>query len=360
MKADLERRKHEALVVAQYVFFISAIMYFGRSILVPIAYAMLISFILYPMCTWLERRGASRMTAIIIAMVILSVPILTLLLILVKQLLDFGEEWGYLQPKLKAAFVSIQQYLTNSLGVSISQQKEWIEKLPSQLLGNAVALIKGTISVSASTMVMAIIIPVYTVLILFYRNVWKALVCKLLPSESTASITNMIALTIDAYYNFVKGMGIVYLAVGMLNSIGLLLLDVPHAFLFGFIASILTFVPYVGIMVGALLPITISWITHDSLWYPLGVIGVFTVVQYLEANIIFPLAVSNKLKVNTMAVLLSIFLGGALWGISGMILFVPFVGILKLIADSNPRWSAVSIALGTSIAASAADKPDVQ
>jgi predicted PurR-regulated permease PerM len=127
----------------------------------------------------------------------------------------------------------------------------------------------------------------------------------------------------------------------------LLLLGVPHPVLFGFIASILTFVPYVGIIIGSLLPIAMAWTTYDSVWYAIGVVGVFTFVQYLEANVIFPVAVSNRLKVNTLVVLLAIFVGGVLWGVSGMILFVPFVGIAKLIADHNHRLKTLSMLLGT-------------
>ena len=142
-------------------------------------------------------------------------------------------------------------------------------------------------------------------------------------------------------------MALVYLIVGSLNSVGLLLLGVPHAILFGFIASILTFIPYVGIIVGSLLPMAMSWITYDSVWYPLGVVAIFTFVQYLEANVIFPLAVSSRLNVNTLVMLLAIFAGGILWGMAGMILFVPFAGIAKLIADHNPRWKTISLMLGT-------------
>ena len=66
------------------------------------------------------------------------------------------------------------------------------------------------------------------------------------PHIDKARIREILKLTIDTYYNFIKGMAIVYIIVGILNSVGLLILGVPHAILFGFIASILTFIPYVG------------------------------------------------------------------------------------------------------------------
>ena len=172
------------------------------------------------------------------------------------------------------------------------------------------------------------------------------IIYRVFPSQNKGSLQEIISLTINTYYNFIKGMALVYLLVGILNSIGLLVLGIPHAILFGFIASILTFVPYVGIMAGSLLPIAIAWITHDSIWYPIGIIGVFAFVQYLEANVIFPLAVSNRLNVNTLVMLVAIFAGSILWGLAGMILFVPFVGIAKLIADHNPEWRTLSMILG--------------
>jgi predicted PurR-regulated permease PerM len=222
----------------------------------------------------------------------------------------------------------------------------WSSKIVDQSGGSILQFLKGTASASIFSFVLLILVPVYTVLILYYRNYWMKIIYRLFPSETQKSLQEIISLTINAYYNFIKGMGIVYLVVGTLNSIGLLVLGVSHAILFGFIASILTFVPYIGIIVGSLLPITMAWITYDSIWYPVGIIGIFTVVQYLEANIIFPMAVSHRLNVNTLVMLLSIFIGGLLWGMAGMILFVPFIGIAKLIADHNPKWEIVSMILG--------------
>lgn len=344
---DRHRPGGSALTTIQYILFGSLLLYFGREIFIPLAYAALISFVLYPLCSWLERKGMGRMSAIGTGIGLLTVLLLLLVGVLVNQVSNFTGEWHELKPRLAGALASLREFLSGSLSMSQEQQDDWLTQLPDALSAGLMTLIKGTISFSASSLVMAILIPVYVVLILYHRQLWKLLLCRLLPGETPETVTRMISLTIDTYYNFVKGMGVVYLMVGILNSLGLLLLGIPHAFLFGFIASILTFIPYIGIIVGASLPIAIAWITYDSIWYPVGVVAVFTFVQYLEANVIFPFAVSSRLKVNTMAVLLAIFVGGLLWGVSGMILFVPFVGILKLIADSNPRWQTLSMALGT-------------
>ena len=78
----------------------------------------------------------------------------------------------------------------------------------------------------------------------------------------------------------------------------------------------------------------------------MGVIGVLAVVQYLEANLIFPKVVGSKLGLNTMASLVIIFAGGLLWGVAGMILLLPLASILKLVSEEVADWEALSLLLG--------------
>ena len=328
-----------------YVVYGSVILYFGRNIFIPISFALLISFVIYPVCVWFEKKGFGRLMATMLAMGLLMLSGLFLVALLVYQFIGFLEEWPVIQGKFSQAVADISEMIT-ALGFSKEKQADLISKVSDHSGGNLLSLIENAISASTFSIVVLLLIPVYSVLILYYREYWVRILIRLFPSEKKESLREILTLTIKAYYNFIKGMAIVYIAVGTLNSVGLLVLGVPHAILFGFIASILTFIPYVGIIVGSLLPVTIAWITYDSIWYPIGIIGVFTFVQYLEANVIFPFAVSNRLNVNTLVMLVAIFCGGVLWGMAGMILFVPFVGIAKLIADHNPKWKTASMILG--------------
>lgn len=331
----------------QYAVYGSLILYFGRNIFIPISFALLISFILYPVCAWLERKGIGRLSAILIPLSVLILIGLLVVALLVYQFVGFMEEWPIIQDKLIHAVSAFRQTLNEALGLSLTNQQLVFSKVTEQSGSMLMDIFRNTLSASAFSLLLLILIPIYAVLILFYRHTWMKVLGRLFPTERTESLHRMISLTIQSYYNFIKGMAIVYLAVGVLNSIGLLLLGVPHAILFGFIVAILTFIPYVGIIIGSLLPIAMAWITYDSMWYPVGVVAIFTFVQYLEANVIFPLAVSNKLNVNTLVMLLAIFAGGVLWGMAGMILFVPFIGIAKLIADHNPTWKNLSMILGS-------------
>ena len=340
-------REAHPLTLLLYIIAVSFILYFGRDVFIPVAFALLIGFVLYPPCVWMEKRGLGRMTAIIISVAILMVLVLAVVALLIVQFFDFLKEWPALQSKLSNSMQQLSTVIIESFGISLDTQVHWLSQAGDQAVGSLMTLAQQAITFSAFSIVMLILIPVYAVLILYYRHLWTEILYRVFRKEHKENIREILYLTVKAYSNFLKGMGIVYLIVGTLNSIGLLLLGVPHAILFGFIASVLTFIPYVGILVGALLPMGMAWITYDSIWYPIGIVAIFTFVQYLEANIIFPFAVSNRLHVNTLVVLVAIFTGGLLWGVAGMILFIPFVGIIKLIADHNPKLKTLAMALGT-------------
>jgi predicted PurR-regulated permease PerM len=237
-------------------------------------------------------------------------------------------------------------FFADQLDISNEKQTMFLENAVNNSGTEAISLLKITLSSLSESLFYLLIIPVFSFLILYYRQLLVRVLNELFPPEKKKLIHEILIETIHAYHDFIKGMLLVYLIVGMLNSIGLLLIGVPHPFLFGFTASILTFIPYVGIIASSLLPIMISWITHNSIWYPIGVIAIFSFVQILEAYIIFPWAVGNRLKINTLVIITMIILGGILWGAAGMILFIPFTSIAKLISDRTESLKTLSILLG--------------
>lgn len=341
MKASI---KFNSLNSIQILVFISIILYFGRTIFIPFSFSLLISFILYPICKWLEKKGINRVFAILIPLFILTILFIGLLLLLYIQVKLISNEWPSIHIKITETTTQLAKYIEDIFGVNSANQLTYINNSLSSL--SVFPIVKSIAFSFFETAINLILLPLLSALILFYRSILVNVVYQLFPSSFKRSIQEILIETIHEYYNFIKGMILVYLIVGLLNSIGLFIIGVPHAFLFGFIASILTFIPYVGIVISSILPIVVSWITFNSIWYPIGVIVVFTIVQALEAYLIFPLAVGKRLKINTLVIIVVIFLGELFWGAAGMILFIPYTSILKLIADRSENLKALSLLLG--------------
>jgi predicted PurR-regulated permease PerM len=342
----LPESKSQYLSIMKYTLYGSLILYLGRDLFIPLSFAALISFILYPICAWLERKKIGRASAIFISLLLLLLLTSIVFFLLAQQFTLFLNEWPTIRLKMSDLVTEVTRSLVNYYSITEAQQEKWIQELAGRVINFMVDGLPSVIGASIYSSALLIMVPIFAALILYYRYRLVEIIFYLFPQEKKEELRNLLSLTIGAYYNFIKGMAIVYLTVGILNSIGLLVIGVPHAIFFGFVAAVLTFIPYIGIMVGSLLPIAMAWITFNSVWYPLAVILVFTIVQYLEANLIFPLAVSNRLNINTLATLVAIVAGGIIWGVSGMILFVPFAGILKLISDRHPKMKIWSLMIG--------------
>ncbi|MDX5347188.1 MAG: AI-2E family transporter [Hymenobacteraceae bacterium] len=339
-------RPPDYLRVLLYTVLIGVVLYVGQTLLVPLSFAILISFVLYPICKWLEAHKVPRSLAIGLCLLLLLVLLAGLVVLLIQQFLQFTEEWPMLQTKLFGLLNSFSQFLSEQLNVTLEKQTTWLENMLMSGAQQFIPVARQVLYSSAVGLVMLILIPFYAALILYYREQLAASLISFFPDTQNNKIRIILQQTITTYYNFIKGMAIVYLVVGVLNVVGLLIIGIPHALLFGIVASLLTFIPYVGITLGSLLPITVAWLTFDSVWYPLGVVAVFTFVQYLEANVIFPVAVSYRLQVNTLFMILAIIAGGIIWGAAGMILFVPFLAIVKLVADKTEGMETISQLLG--------------
>ncbi len=339
-------RRFSVIEILQFMVLVCVLLYFGKTLLIPLSFAMLISFILYPVCQWMEKKGISKVIAIFISIFGVMLFFAAVIYLLFTQIVAFSNEWQIFKVKLLETVNQLSALLAEQFDISDEKQMNFLKNLVNNSGTQAISLLKITLYSISESLFYLLIIPVYSVLILYYRQLLVNVLYHVFPLEKKESIREILVETIHAYYNFIKGMLVVYLIVGLLNSIGLYLIGVPHPFLFGFIASILTFIPYVGIIISSLLPITISWITFNSIWYPIGVILVFSFVQVLEAYVIFPFAVGSRLKINTLIILLVVILGGILWGAAGMILFIPLISIVKLIADRTKGLKTLSILLG--------------
>lgn len=330
----------------QIIVFGAIILYFGRPLFVPVAYSLFISLVLYPVCKWLEQHRWPRSLAITAGLLIVVILFGMMIYLLLIQINVLRQDLPQLLEKIKPAINELQQWIASTFNISLTAQNEWWQQQIHNFSNSASSILQSTITATAGGLFTLFLIPVYAALLLYNREVFVQFLAQLTGSRYSKQLQIVLRATTHTYFNFIKGMVMVYIIVGVLNSIGLMALGIPHAILFGMLTAVMTIIPYFGIFVSALLPITVAWVTKGSIWYPIGVVAVFSFVQYLEANLIFPKVVATQLKVSTWATLIAIVAGGLLWGVSGMILFIPFIGVLKIVSENIPGWEALNIILG--------------
>lgn len=319
-----------------------AVLYFGQALFIPMSYGLLVSMILYPVCLRLEHRGWPRSMAIAAGLAIVILLFLILIGLLIFQLNYFLKDTPELMAKLKPALQQLQHSVETKFNQPHEAPDQWWLQL-SAIFSNSFQRFTLSIFKSGQASISIFLIPVFAALFLYSRHAFVEFLKSITSARYKQQIPFILNEVVHTYHNFILGMIKVYVVVGVLNSIGLLALGIRHAILFGMLTAIMTIIPYIGIIISAMLPISVALITKDSIWYAVGVVAVFAFVQYLEANVIFPGLVAAQLKVSTWATLVAIIAGGIIWGISGMILFIPFIGIVRLTLDHIPECEPLKI-----------------
>jgi len=332
----------------QVVLFTIILLYVGRSLFTPLFFGLLVALLLYPLCHWLEKKHWPRSLAIGLLLSLIVLVFLILISLLVIEMNTFIQDIPQISIKLTLLADNFQNWIEQTYGMARNTQSGWIDKIISNTVNNLTAIIMGLLNSTVSVVFMLVMIPVYAALFLYHRGTFVQFLEGLVEEKLRPQIQTILRQSILSYFKYVKGTFFVYCLVGILNTICLFILGIENALLYGMLTSFMMVIPYVGIFISASIPVSIALVTKDSAWYPVAVIAVFAAIQFLESYVIFPRVVGAELNLSTWATLIAIIAGTLLWGLSGMILFTPFLAILKIISDNIPEWKSLNILLSRS------------
>lgn len=309
-------------------------LYILQGILIPLAISIVLSMLLYPVAAWFEQRRFSRFWAVMSTILLFTAILVGLMILASYQVASFSEMVPQMVNKLQIVFEKLQIWATKAFGVGPKRQIAELQKYGQEALKNGSSLVTSALSATTNTLGNAVIMPVYVFFLLYYRDFFRIFFHKVFSNTRKYVIDGVLHRIYEAVKGYWAGILTVTLIVGALNSVGLLLLGIDYAIFFGFFAAVLLIIPYIGILIGAILPIIVAVATKDSLMYAAGVAGLFFFIQILEGNFITPYIVGSKISINPLAAILALLFGATLWGISGMVLSLPIVAILKVIFDS--------------------------
>jgi predicted PurR-regulated permease PerM len=148
---------------------------------------------------------------------------------------------------------------------------------------------------------------------------------------------------------YLRGIFLDVVILSVLNSTGFLILGLPHAILFGVLAALLNIIPYIGVLIGSILPILMAFLTKDSMTYPLAVLGICFFVQFLDNNFITPYVVGSSVSINPLTATLALVGSSLIWGIPGMILCLPLTGMAKVVCDNVESLKPYGFLIGEEV-----------
>lgn len=317
-----------------------------RDILTPICFSVMLAILLNRLVIKLERFKISKFWAILISVLLAFFVIAGIAYFISSQILSFGDDLPLLKKKFILLFSRFQQSLQNTLGFNMKQQDQWIAEAEvgmKPLIGQALGTVAGTFG-------LLFLLPVYTFLLLYYKSLFLKFLYEIFGDSDTVKVAEVLQETKGAVQHYMIGLLREGIVVALLNTTALFLLGVKYAVLLGIMAALLNLLPYIGGVIAILLPVIVATITKEGIQTQLGVTAAFLFIQFIDNHILIPLIVSSKVQINAFISIVIVLLGGALWGISGMFLSIPFIGILKIIFDRIDELKPWGKLLGTEVA----------
>ena len=329
------------------VFAFFAVLILAKSVLIPLALALLISFILFPLVKKLEAWGLNSILAAFVS-------IFTVILILVggiflfsTQIIELSKEFTHFQDKIINAFTDLTLYINQNVSFLPDLKKnELFDRIKDWLNGSIGSLVKQTFSNTATFLAGLLATIIFTFLILIYREGLIKAFSAFSPEDKRKRVIKMFKSVQQVGQKYLFGMLILIIVIGLANSIGLLIIGIENPFLFGFLGAVLAIIPYIGTASGAIIPIMYAFITYNSLWMVIAVAILFWAVQLISDNFLSPKIVGGSMKINALTAILSLIVGAMVWGVAGMILFLPFAAMLKIVCEEYEELKAIALLIG--------------
>ena len=297
------------------------------------ALPILIAVVLHPIVNFFVGIGTNRIIAIAIVLLISFIVIGLFATLIFSQLNRFSESWPLLVEKFTEIINEIIIWASRYFDISTKEIIGWIAETKTNLINNIGAVIGTTLINVGSMLALVLILPVYIFLILYYQPILLEFFHRLFGADNRAEVVGIISQIKTLIQRYLIGLSIEVVIVATMFSVGLLILGIEYAIILGVIGALLNLIPYLGAIMGAVLPMLIAIATKPSPWAAVLVLALYIVVQFIDNNYIVPKIVASQVKISVLVSLTAVLAFGMVWGIPGMFIAIPLTGIMKLIFD---------------------------
>lgn len=318
----------------------------GQTILAPLLTSFLLALLLLPMANFMERKWRfKRSIASIIAVVLMIGVISGILYFLANQLSDLWKDWPLLKHQAESSFHHVQEWISKTFGVNTQRQIDYLKDSASSAIATSATVLGATLLTVSSTLLFLSFLLLFTFFILNYRGVLFNFLTSVFEEKHTQKVSEIVRQIQYIIKKYITGLFLQMLIVTILMIFTLWILNVKYAVLLGLISGIFNIVPYIGIFTALLISVLITFATAGA-GKVLLVLIAFVSIHALDGNVLMPLVVGSKVKINALFAFIGIVVGEMIWGISGMFLCIPYLAMLKIIFDKVEQLKPWGILLG--------------
>ncbi len=335
-----------SLKILLFTFLLFAGLYFAGHILIPFLFGVLLAMLLRPVADWLEQ-WMGRWLSSTLATLFFFVVTTGIIILFLNQLGFFVDDLPQLQEQLINYLRKIQHFIENQLGIPYERQVQYLENNSKEFSESAEKLVENLFSDLMSLLIGFLIVHIYIFLLLLNRSKYSRIVKKIVPEQNqqtTKNVTGQISRVASKYlWGRIKVMSI----LAVMYMILFISFGLKYIIILIVIGTIITVIPYVGPFISGLLPIIVVVLTG----YSFSEIIIFTVliviIQLIESYVLEPVILGSEVNLSPLAIILIVIIGNSIWGIAGMIIFVPLLAMTKIYFDNVPHLQPYGELIGS-------------
>jgi predicted PurR-regulated permease PerM len=332
------------LLIAAFIYALAWTANLLSNVLLPLAFAAILAYILHPLVTWVEKRGLPRAQAVLLVMVVIALAVGGLLLWIVPQLYgeladlknDFPQKMEQLRAQADAYLANHPDLYQQANELQLKLQKEW--PAYSSKAASYAGLAVSKMLTAIGFLLGLVFVPLYVFYLLveqenIHRN-WRQYF-PLKRSKLRDEVLYILEEVNKHLVTFFRGQVLVAGIIGVLTGTGLLIAGLSYAALIGVVAGTLSIIPYLGVVSSLVPALLVAYAQSNGSWgYVAAIGGVFALVQLLEGLVISPKIMGDKTGLHPMTIILAIMVWSILLGgLLGAILAVPLTATLKVLMN---------------------------
>lgn len=325
---------------------IGAILWFAKAVLIPLTFSIFFAMLFASLSTRIEKAGIHRAVSALLCLLLLVSVLAGIGLLVYWQGKILAQDADKIEERCREVISQLQGWIGSTLHLQPDKQEILIKKQLESGAGAVTKIIKGIFSSIVGLAGSAIMVLIFSFLLLYQRDKYESFFVRVFrhsPPEKTRDVLHKISKVSQQY---VTGRALSILIFTVLFTTGFLIVGLKAAFLLALVASLLTIVPYVGSVVGGLFPFAVALVTEDSTNTAFGALVVVLVVQAFDNYFIEPYVIGGEVNISAFFTLLILLVGGLLWGVAGMILFLPMLAVTRIVFEAVPGLEPYAYLIG--------------
>ena len=305
----------------------------GKDILAPLIFALLFAVLLLPVCGFMERRlKFPRSLASLSSVLLLVLSLAGLLYLVGSQISSLAEDWPKFKQQVLTSVDSLQHWISLKFHIRIKQQMTYVNTATSKLLETGSSVIGDVLVSFSSLLVFLVFILIDTFFLLYYRRLIIKFLVAVFKEENSVLVYDIIAEIQSRIRQYILGLLLEMVIVATASCLALWILGIEYALLLGLLIGLFNLIPYIGIACALVLSTVVTFASAGTAKLLL-VICTILGIHLVDSNVLLPVIVGSKVRINALITILAVIVGENVWGITGTFLAIPVVAITKIVFD---------------------------